>query len=232
MADILLVEDDERLAQLVKSFLTVNEFNVSIAGDAKSGLTQLQQHNPDLILLDINLPDEDGFTLFSKLRQQTQAPILFLTAKDSNTDHLRGLELGADDYIIKPIDPPILLARINNILKRFSQSDNATTKETLTFGQLTICKIKRQVFWRSELVNTTNHEFELLTLLADHAGEILNRDFIHQQMIGREYDGLDRTVDVRVFKLRKKFDDDVKQPSKIITVWGKGYQFCPDAWND
>ena len=231
MTHILLVEDDLRLANLISKFLTQNGFQVSMLHQGNTVANFLQKHSPDLIILDVMLPKEDGFSICRKIRGSFTQPIIFLTAKDSDFDHVLGLEIGADDYIIKPVEPHVLLARINMLLRRKKHSEKMSV-DYLEFGQLKIHKASRQVFLSSEPVELTSHEFELLWLLATNAGEPQSREYIHKQMIGREYDGLDRSVDVRISRLRKKLGDCTKNPYRIITVWGKGYLFSSNAWEE
>ena len=173
------------------------------------------------------LPGKDGFTVCREVRDKFNVPILMLTAKGEDFDQVVGLEFGADDYVIKPVEPRVLLARINAVLRR---QQPVKVSEELVFGQLRIDKTSRQVFLHQQEVILTSHEFELLWLLASNAGEVLNRDYVHQKMIGREYDGLDRTVDVRISRLRKKLIDNTARPYRIKTVWGQGYLFVSDAW--
>jgi len=227
---ILLVEDDVRLSQLIAQFLSQNNFNVEVIQRGDTVVDYVSTTSPDLILLDVMLPHLDGFSILRKLREFYTKPVLFLTAKDSDFDHVKGLEIGADDYIIKPIEPHVLLARINSALRRAIPHIHAHHQQ-LVFGHLSIDKDTCAVTLAQKAVELTSHEFELLWLLASQAGETQSRDFIHQQMLGREYDGLDRSVDVRVSRLRKKLNDDLKNPTKIITVWGKGYVFCNTAWD-
>ncbi|MBU2881566.1 response regulator [Psychrosphaera sp. B3R10] len=231
MRHIILVEDDLRLAKLVTNFLQQNSFTVTVLHDGEQAVKTILAQQPDLVILDIMLPGLDGFSICREVRANYHNPILFLTAKDSPIDHVMGLEIGADDYIIKPIDPHVLLARINVALRR-NKSEVSQPNKILEFGKLAINKSTRKSYLNNELVELTSHEFELLWLLAENAGEPMKRDDIHKRMIGREYDGLDRTVDVRVSRLRKKLHDNCKTPFRIITVWGKGYMLCPDAWND
>jgi len=231
MGHILLVEDDLRLANLIAKFLKQNGFQVSMLHQGDNVVNFLQKHSPDLIILDVMLPKEDGFSVCRKIRHSYAHPIIFLTAKDSDFDHVLGLEIGADDYIIKPVEPHVLLARINMLMRRKKHSEKMSV-DHLTFGQLSIFKTSRQVTLSSEAIELTSHEFELLWLLAINAGEPQSREYIHKQMIGREYDGLDRSVDVRVSRLRKKLGDCTKNPYRIITVWGKGYLFSSSAWED
>lgn len=228
MKKIVLVEDDERLANLVQSFLQQHSFDVTVLHSGEQATQTILRLNPDVVILDVMLPGLDGFSICREIKNQFHNPILFLTAKDSPIDHVMGLEIGADDYIIKPIDPHVLLARINLVLRR--NSERVENHSCLTFGQLKIDKSARSVSLSGQLVELTSHEFELLWLLADVAGEPKSRNDIHQAMIGREYDGLDRTVDVRISRLRKKLNDDTEHPYRIVTVWGKGYMLCPNSW--
>ncbi|WP_286233413.1 response regulator [Thalassotalea sediminis] len=228
MANILLVEDDERLAKLIKDFLKQNGFDVTVLHQGDHAIDYIKKSPPDLAILDVMLPKVDGFSICKAVRTTYHQPILFLTAKDSDFDHVLGLEIGADDYLIKPIEPHVLLARINTRLRRQSLPEQPI--ESLSFGELFIDKTARKVMLAEQDIELTSHEFELLWLLAEHAGEPQSRDFIHQKMIGREYDGLDRSVDVRVSRLRKKLHDNLAQPYRIITVWGKGYMLSKTAW--
>lgn len=230
MKSVLLVEDDKRLADLIKQFLIQNNFHVHVIVQGNEVMPYLKQHQPDIILLDIMLPKQDGFSIIKQIRADFANPILFLTAKDSDFDHVKGLELGADDYIIKPVEPHVLLARVHNALRRASPKTIAKN-QILAFGQLHIDNSMRIVKLNEQHIELTSHEFELLWLLAQKAGEVQSRDFIHHAMIGREYDGFDRSVDVRVSRLRKKLKDDLSSPTRIITVWGKGYLFSPTAWD-
>jgi len=231
MNHILLVEDDLRLANLIAKFLEQNGFQVSMLHQGDTVVDFIQKNSPDLIILDVMLPNQDGFTVCRRIRDDYVHPIIFLTAKDSDFDHVLGLEIGADDYIIKPVEPHVLLARINMLLRRKKQSSKISLGH-LKFGELNIYKTSRQVSLSSQPIELTSHEFELLWLLASNAGEPQSREYIHKQMIGREYDGLDRSVDVRISRLRKKLGDCTENPYRIITVWGKGYLFSSSAWDE
>ncbi|ACE84615.1 response regulator [Cellvibrio japonicus] len=228
--NILLVEDDRRLAQLVSDFLTANDFRVDVEENGNRVLRQVQNLNPSLVILDLMLPGKDGLTLCKELRPQYKGPILMLTARDSDLDQVLGLEYGADDYVIKPAEPRVLLARIRALLRRYYQSDE-NTLANINFGQLHIQPSLRKVTLATEEVHLSSHEFDLLLTLAASAGNILSRDFLFQQIYNREYDGLDRTIDVRISQLRKKLQDDPNNPTRIKTIWGKGYLFIADAWN-
>ncbi len=230
MQHILLVEDDLRLSTLIQKFLQQNNFCVTVLNSGEKAADIILSKQPDLVILDIMLPKMDGFSICRKIRHQFTKPVIFLTAKDSDFDHVLGLEIGADDYIIKPVEPHVLLARIHMLLRRVSYNKQQDVNEII-IGNLRIEKASRQVFMADQHIELTSHEYELLWLLATNAGEPQSRDYIHQQMIGREYDGLDRSVDVRISRLRKKLGDNAKLPYKIITVWGKGYLFSTTAWD-
>lgn len=229
MQHIVLVEDDVRLANLIQKFLQANNFKVTVLNSGETAPSYIISKQPDLVILDIMLPKLDGFSICRRVKSKYSKPIIFLTAKDSDVDQIMGLEIGADDYIIKPVIPDVLLARINMVLRRTQVSKESETNQ-ITVGQLSIDKKTRQVVLADELIDLTCHEFELLWLLATNADEPQSREFIHQEMIGRDYDGFDRSVDVRVSRLRKKLADNTESPFKIITVWGKGYLFCSSAW--
>lgn len=230
MQKILLVEDDARLAALVQSFLQQQGFEVRLEsrGDTVSAICLSWQ--PDLLMLDLMLPGMDGFTVCRTIRPWFTAPILMLTAKQGDIDQVLGLELGADDYVIKPVEPRVLLARVHALLRRGSPAQKTENQE-LSFGLLTLNNSAREAHFAGQLVELTSYEFDLLWMLAKHAGQTVKREAIHKQIIGREYDGLDRTVDVRVSHLRRKLNDNAETPFRIKTVWGKGYLFVADAWN-
>ena len=176
------------------------------------------------------LPGMDGLTLLKLLRQHSYCPVLMLTAKQSDIDQVLGLELGADDYVVKPVEPRVLVARINALLRR-SQSTSKTEQQELQFGSLMLKQRAREAWYDNERVELTSYEFDLLWMLAKHAGQTVKREVIHHQIIGSEYDGLDRTVDVRISHFRRKLGDNAETPFRIKTVWGKGYLFVADAWH-
>ena len=224
---ILLVEDGENISDIVKLNLEMEGYEVVATGNGKTAVKHTNEQHFDLLILDVMLPGKDGFSVCREVRDRYQLPILMLTAKGEDFDQVIGLELGADDYVIKPAEPRVLLARISALLRRGAVEKSS---EELRFGTLTIDKNSRIVKLLGEEVSLTSHEFELLWLLSNSAGEVLSRDFVHEKMIGREYDGLDRTVDVRVSRLRKKLGDNSDKPYRIKTVWGQGYLFVSDAW--
>ena len=226
---ILLVEDDLRLAELVSRYLENQGFRMTIVSRGDQVVELVQRDNPDLLILDLGLPGEDGFTICRRLRPTYTNPILILTARDNDIDHVLGLELGADDYVIKPVEPRVLLARIGVLLRR-SRAPIPTAGKTLAFGRLLINVVSRSVKWDGRSIALSRNEFDLLVHLASHAGEIQSREKLFKSLYNRDYDGLDRMLDIRISRLRKKLDDDAENPQRIKTIWGQGYLFVPDAW--
>ncbi len=228
MPKILLVEDDLGVQQLTKDYLEHNGLEVDVLSRGDEVFSYLENNAADLMILDIMLPGKDGFSVCRQVRDKFSLPILMLTAKGEDFDQVIGLELGADDYVVKPAEPRVLLARVNALLRRGQPVVKAA--EEIQFGDLVIDKTSRIVKLNENEIVLTSHEFELLWLLASNAGEVLSREHVHQHMIGRQYDGLDRTVDVRVSRIRKKLGDNSDKPYRIKTVWGHGYLFVSDAW--
>ena len=229
---LLLIEDDVRLAQLVRDYLAQENFSISVAHRGDTALSNFVPEAVDIVILDLMLPGMDGLKVCSGLRKVFNGPILILTAKSSDIDHVMGLELGADDFVHKPIEPPVLLARLRALLRRTQvQAPAQDANETLHFGKLMISTKAHLVKLGNDVIDFTTQEFELLHLLARNAGKVLSRDDVFNNIRGIEYDGLDRTVDVRISRLRKKLHDNSSQPQRIKTVWGKGYLFVADAWD-
>lgn len=228
-ASILLVEDDLRLAALVSRYLEENGFQVSAVGAAEEALERVRRDRPDLVILDIGLPGEDGFSLCRRLRPSYARPILILTARDNDIDHVLGLELGADDYVVKPIEPRVLLARIGALLRR-ARGYRAPGAQLLRFGGLLINHAAQSVSLNGTAVSLTHSEFDLLAYLAAHAGEIQSREALFRNLYRRDYDGVDRTLDIRISRLRRKLGGEEENAERIKTVWGQGYLFVPDAW--
>jgi DNA-binding response OmpR family regulator len=232
--DILLIEDDARLAELTATYLEQNGLRVATEARGDRALERFARERPRLVLLDLLLPGKDGLSICRELRRVNETPILILTAKDTDIDHVIGLEAGADDYVMKPVDPMVLLARVRALLRRAERgSGNATErKPDLMLGSLRISETSREVWLQGNPVPLTTQEFELLSLLAHRAGELVSRDEVFRTMRGIDYDGLDRSIDGRVSKLRRKLGDDAAAPTRIKTVWGKGYLLVPDAWGE
>jgi DNA-binding response OmpR family regulator len=225
---ILLVEDDLRLSDLVRTYLQSNGFEVLAEQHGERAIERTERERLDLVILDLGLPGKDGFAVCKAIRSHSAVPILILTARDNDIDHVVGLELGADDYVVKPVEPRVLVARINALLRR-GRASAAPEQKFLRFGSLTINPAARSVTLGERDIALSSNEFDLLYFLASHAGEIQSRETLYLQLYRREYDGVDRSLDVRISHLRKKLGDD-GAPDKIKTVWGHGYLFVPDAW--
>jgi two-component system OmpR family response regulator/two-component system response regulator RstA len=229
LTSILLVEDDLRLAELVSRYLESSGFRVAIATRGDEVVAKVEHEPPDLVILDLGLPGEDGFTICRQLRHHYTNPILILTARDSDIDHVLGLELGADDYVVKPVEPRVLLARIGALLRR-SRTLARSERKTLQFGRLVINMTSRSVHLDGQAISLSGNEFDLLMYLASHAGEIQSRETLFKDLFKREYDGMDRMLDIRISRLRRKLGDEAETAERIKTVWGQGYLFVPDAW--
>lgn len=233
MKQVLLVEDDERLSSLISQYLTEHNFVVQRLASGEKLLEYVQTSPPDILLLDVMLPGENGFTLCNKIRPFFSGPLLFMTAKNDDFDQVFGLEIGADDYIIKPVEPRVLLARINALLRRNKvPAESGNSKQRLQYGQLIIDRSTRSALLKGVDVQLTSHEFDMLWKLAESPSALVDRTTLYRDVIGREYDGLDRSADVRISRLRKKLQDNTQHPYKIKTIWGKGFFFVADAWDD
>lgn len=227
---LLLIEDDVRLASLVRDYLAQEDFEVTVQHQGDAAIASFDASQVDIVVLDLMLPGMNGLQVCTELRKTFAGPILILTAKSSDIDHVMGLELGADDFVTKPIEPPVLLARLRALLRRARQSTHSPQSEQLIFGRLLVDLQSHRVVLDGVDVDLTTQEFELLAYLAQHAGTVLSRDDIYSSIRGIDYDGLDRTVDVRISRLRKKLHDNPEQPFRIRTIWGKGYLFVASAW--
>ncbi|WP_394176680.1 response regulator transcription factor [Thalassotalea litorea] len=228
---ILYIEDDCKLANLVSRYLQSHGFIVTHYEQGYPAIFAAQTQSFDLILLDIGLTDIDGFEVFREIKKNTSTPVIFMTARQSQIDHIAGLDLGAEDYLTKPVSPSILLARTNRCLRRKQATPTLQARyPSMKFGSLYINRSQMQAFIDDQSLQLTNAEFSILVQLASKPGEMISRDQLFDESIGRKYDGLNRTIDGRVSRLRKKLGDDSNGPEKIKTVWGKGYIFMPNAW--
>jgi DNA-binding response OmpR family regulator len=228
---ILMIEDDARLAQMVSEYLTKSGFGVAHAADGQAGLDQLQQHAPDLVILDLMLPDIDGLEVCRRIRSLPGAlakvSILMLTAKGDPMDRIIGLEIGADDYLPKPFEPRELLARIRAVLRRRGDtSSEAAAATMMRFGTLEIDRNARTVSVGGALADLTSYQFDLLVAMAERAGRVLTRDQIMEAVRGRELEAFDRSIDVHMGRIRAAIEADAKNPKRILTVRGVGYVFA------
>ncbi|MDB5848479.1 MAG: DNA-binding response regulator [Rhodoferax sp.] len=232
-AQLLMIEDDTRLAHMVGEYLGQSGFTVTECATAQAGLTHLQDPpsgtHPELVILDLMLPDMDGLEVCRRIRasqgDMAQIPVLMLTAKGDPLDRIIGLELGADDYLPKPFEPRELLARIRAILRRRVEGAPATSK-LLRFGSLEIDRDARAVTVAGQLCDLTAYQFDLLVALAERAGRVLSRDQIMEAVRGRELEAFDRSIDVHMGRIRAAIESDPKNPKRIVTVRGAGYVFA------
>jgi DNA-binding response OmpR family regulator len=228
---LLMIEDDARLAQMVGEYLTQSGFLFTHAGDGASGLEQLQQHAPDLVILDLMLPDTDGLEICRRIRSlpapASKVSVLMLTAKGDPMDRIIGLEIGADDYLPKPFEPRELLARIRAVLRRRSENSADTEASTvMRFGTLEIDRNARTVSVGGAVADLTSYQFDLLVAMAERAGRVLTRDQIMEAVRGRELEAFDRSIDVHMGRIRAAIEVDAKNPKRILTVRGVGYVFA------
>lgn len=219
MIDILIVEDNKELSTLLCDFLRAENYIVSVAENGEKALSLYEKYGARLVLLDVMLPGLDGFAVCAKIREQSNTPILIVSAKTEKDDKMNGLVLGADDYIEKPYDIDILLAKIDGIFKRRYSLDE------IVDGTLVLNKINRTVKKNGTLLEMTAKEFDLLLLLVENKGKVLNKEYIFNQIWGFDSDSEPQTLTVHIKWLRQKIEDDPKAPKRILTVWGVGYRF-------
>ena len=229
MQTILLVEDDVSLADWVCEYLTEQNFNVIHVERGDLVIDKITTVDIDLVLLDVMLPGLNGIEVCRIIRQYCQVPIIMLTARADEFDEVIGLEAGANDYVIKPVRPRALLARINRQLLTLLQ--DSPVNNILTFGELTINQEAKRVTYLNKEIELSSSLFAFLAFLAENAGNVVDRDSVFRALKKREYDGQDRRFDVMLSSLRKVFNDDPQRPKKLKTVWGKGYLFVSDAWS-
>jgi len=227
--NILIVEDDQRLAELTREYLEGNGLQVSIEADGALAAERIINERPDLVVLDLMLPGEDGLSICRKVRERYDGPILMLTARADDLDQVLGLETGADDYVCKPVRPRLLLARIRALLRRREHLETSTNRKRLQYGPLVIDNALREAWLRGEGIELTGAEFDLLWLLTSNPGRIMSREEIFAELRGIEYDGQDRSIDVRISRIRPRIGDDPEHPRLIKTVRGKGYLFVSEA---
>ena len=231
MHKILLIDDDEKLGTLLGSFFERFDLQLVAATLPSTGLEKLKSEQPDLVILDVMLPEQDGFEVCRTIRKSSSVPIIMLTARGEVTDRIVGLEIGADDYLPKPFEPRELVARIQNVLRR--SSGRAQDGDELCYKDLTVNVERQTVELEGEPLELTTMEFQLLALLAANPGRTYSRDDILNELRGIDAQIFSRSVDILVSRLRQKLNDTAKQPRFIKTVWGTGYTFvgaeAPDA---
>lgn len=241
MNKIVFVEDDQDVGELIAAYLSRHDIDVIVESRGDRAEATIATAEPDLVMLDIMLPGKDGMTLCRDLRASHlwSGPIVLLTSLDSDMNHILSLEMGANDYILKTTPPAVLLARLRLHLRQagtpMQGEDIATTvisaQKTLRFDTLSIDPINRQVTLGNENIALSTADFDLLWELATHAGTVLNRDALLKTLRGVSYDGMDRSIDVAISRLRKKLLDNATEPYRIKTIRNKGYLFAPHAWD-
>lgn len=232
MHRIVLVEDDPDIGQLIGGWLGKHDMDVLVEPRGDMALARVAAEQPDLVLLDIMLPGLDGLSLCRALRGRFAGPIVMLTSLDSDMNQVLALELGANDYILKTAPPNVLLARLRVQLRQVKAAPAPISQGSrLQLGTLFIDQATRTVRLGGQTVVLTTTDFDLLWQLASHAGQILSREALFQQVKGRDYDGLDRSMDVAISRLRQKLGDSAEAPSRIKTVRQKGYLLVPDEWS-
>ena len=228
-AKILVVDDDSELRHLIKEYLEKNNFAVDAveSGEAMDGY--LANSKADLIILDLMLPGEHGLTIAQRIKKRTEIPIIIVSAQGEDVDRIVGLEIGADDYLAKPFNPRELLARVRAVMRRSGGSIGLGTAEPekLAFGDFEVDINAHRLTRGQELIPLTSGEFDLLSILVKNPNRVLDRDRILDLLTGAERSPFDRSIDVRITRLRAKIEVDPANPLYIKTIWGKGYMFCP-----
>lgn len=226
---ILVVDDEKKITAVLKAYLENEGFSVITAYTGLEALEKIATENPDLVILDLMLPELSGEEVCQQIREVSTLPIIMLTAKTAEVDRIEGLNLGADDYVNKPFSPREVVARVKAVLRR--SGPNRCTSSQLSFraGDLVIDLNGHEVYKQSMAVSLTPTEFKLLTLLAQSPGQVFSRSMLTERLQGYDYDGYDRTIDVHVKNLRKKVETDSQNPVYIVTVYGVGYKFGVEA---
>lgn len=223
MKDILLVEDKKELAELIKAFLEQGGYQVYCVTQGEEAIDYLKRQGVKLIILDIMLPGIDGFAVCHKIREQQNIPILIMSARSDKSDQLKGYELGADDYMEKPVDPDILLAKVNVLLKRSNKKQQE--EKVLTSGEITIQQDSRKVYLKGKMIELTVKEYELLLLFITNTGKTLHKEYVFGHIWGMNSDSEYQTLTVHIKMLRSKIEENPKEPERIKTVWGVGYRY-------
>jgi DNA-binding response OmpR family regulator len=223
MADILVIEDNIELANLISDFLQVAGYSVFTVKSGEEGLEYLAGHTVKMLLLDILLPELDGFAICKLVREQHNLPILIMSAQHGDDNKIIGLELGADDYLEKPFSANLLIAKVKSMLRRsYGMNDN---KQLLTDGDIVINRTSMQVYKKDQLLTLTVKEYELLVLLMNNKGKALRKDWLFERVWGIDSFSEPSTLTVHINKLRDKIENNPKEPKKIVTVWGVGYKY-------
>ena len=224
MGKILVADDDQNIAELLRLYLEKEGYTVVLAADGEQAIERFNAENPDIVLLDIMMPKLDGWQVCRDIRKKSNCPIIMVTAKGETFDKVLGLELGADDYLVKPFSPRELVARARALLRRV-HADSEPQREVLEFGELTIDVSGHKVLVSGEEIDLTASEFKLLTTLARYPGRVYTRMELVEKVLGYDFEGYERTIDSHVKNLRAKLGDDPRNPRWLYTVHGVGYRF-------
>ncbi|WP_195269805.1 response regulator transcription factor [Eubacterium sp. 1001713B170207_170306_E7] len=228
MKKILIIEDDRKIAELERDYLEISDFQVELASDGDAGLTSAVKGSFDLIVLDLMLPGTDGFTICRKIREKKETPIIMVSAKRDDVDKIRGLGLGADDYMVKPFSPAELVARVKAHITRFERLTSQGQKANhyiIEINGLKIDKNARRVYLKDNEITLANKEFDLLLFMAENPNIVFNKETLFERIWGMDALGDTTTVTVHVNRLREKIEEDNREPRYIETVWGAGYRF-------
>ncbi|WP_371376269.1 response regulator transcription factor [Thalassotalea aquiviva] len=226
---IMIVEDDKVLSSLLKSYLEKSSYVVHQVYRGDQAVRSQIKIQPDLIILDIGLPGKDGYKVCHELRGTYNGPILFLTSHDSEAEHLAAYSVGADDFMVKPVSPKLLSAHVDALLRRSKDKGTSQNRQKVTVGEITLTLNEQRCEVEGKPISLSVFEFELLSLLMFNAGKVLTRDDIYKLLLGREYDGSERSVDVRLSRLRDKLISQGVVNTQIKTIWGKGYLLSADG---
>ncbi|OUS25378.1 DNA-binding response regulator [Thalassotalea sp. 42_200_T64] len=236
-ARILIVEDDRELAEWMQEYLQAKDYQVSVCHCGVEAVKLIQQLDPDVVILDGMLPNLDGVDVCKAVRPEFTNTIIMVTARDEEIDEVIGLEMGADEYLTKPVRARALLTRVRKHIERQQtkavadkEHQSSVSTQHLQFDNLIIDKAAMSVSLAGVAIKMTSNEFDVLWLLAEQAGQIVSREQLISQLRGFDYDGFDRSIDLKVSRLRKKLGDNPAEPTRIKTIWGKGYLFAKDTW--
>tara|TARA_Y100000588_G_C14161536_1_gene885049 strand:- start:164 stop:856 length:693 start_codon:yes stop_codon:yes gene_type:complete len=229
MPTILIIDDDKEMTDLLNEFLTNHKYKVKINHSPLKALEYLQNSSVDLVLLDIMMPEMDGLNVLRKIREHSEVPVMMLTAKGDVADKVVGLELGADDYLPKPFEPQELIARVQSILRRVKFSNSMV--DIVEFDDLIVDKVKEEVVLDGKVVHLSTSEFEALTLFIDNNNEVLDREFLVENLRGIQWQTFDRSVDVLVSRLRNKLGETPNKTRFLKTIHGVGYKFVAKPKN-
>jgi DNA-binding response OmpR family regulator len=228
LVKLLLIDDDQELCELLQEYLTAEQFKVDVLYTGQNLLTKLHEKHYDLIILDVMLPDKDGFEVLRELRSQYNTSVLMLTAKGEDVDRIIGLELGADDYLAKPVNPRELRARIHVILRRSNKNTKAISNDGIIIGDLRLLTKSREVFQGQKLLELTSSEYNVLEVLLNHAGKIVSKKDLVEQALHKKTMAFDRSIDMHVSNLRNKLGLLTPNKPRIKTVRGIGYLYVSD----